>query len=267
MKNTIINKTSVSSGILLFVSLLLLVLFALPSMRLSAQKQEGERQAGKVFQVDKAVISGTVFYPDSTRIAGGVLILFDREDTTGEPSNRRKPLAGSNNDGKFSMEVVPGTYTLCPWKPSENYLLAGGLPFGLPIGGKCATVEVSAGENKEVSLTLANQSNSLEGKITNWKNLFLPADTQVVLYRPLKLVKGKWILTSSEEATLDAKAEVKPDEDGNFIINGLPEGTYFLRIETPGLRAKYYKTKTAKGEASPVEIKNAVKNKISFELH
>jgi hypothetical protein len=264
--SNIIKKTSTFFGILLFVLLLLMIAFALPNMRLSAQKQEKEQQVAETFQVVKAVISGTVFYPDSTKVAGGALIFFTKEDSSVSPSNERKPLAGSGSDGRFSKEIAPGFYRVCAWKPSENYLLPDGLPFGLPIGGKCVGVEISAGENKEISLMLAKQSGLLEGKITNWENLFLPPETQVVLYRPLKLVKGKWTLTSFEEATWDAKAEVKPDENGNFVINGLPEGTYFLRIETPGLEAKYYKTKNTKGEASPIEIKNGVKNKISFKL-
>lgn len=257
--------------ILSFVASLLLVSCAESNMRLLTQKQESEKQSRNVTQEKipdkKAVISGVVFYPNSTKTVDDALIFFNRDDLDNDnPPSRRTITGGSGSDGTYRSEVPAGVYTICAWKQSENYLLSNVLPFGLPTGGKCETVEVSAGKNKEVNLTLAKQSGSLEGKITNWKDLFLPADTQVVLYRPLKFVEGKWILTSSEEATWDAKAEVKPDEDGNFVFNGLPEGTYFLRIETLGLRAKYYKTKTTKGEASPVEIKNAVKNKISFEL-
>jgi hypothetical protein len=258
-------------GILSFVPFLLLVSCAESNMRLFAQKQESEQQAKNVTQEKtpdkKAVISGIVFYPNSTKTVDDALIFFNREDLDNDnPPSRRTITGGSGSDGNYRSEVPVGVYTICAWKQSENYLLSNVLPFGLPTGGKCETVNVSAGEKKEVNLMLAKQSGSLEGKITNWENLFLPADTQVVLYRPLKFVKGKWVLTSSEEATWDAKAEVKPDENGNFVINGLPEGTYFLRIETPGLEAKYYKTKNTKGEASPIEIKNGVKNKISFKL-
>ena len=259
----------------MLISFFLFASFAMPNLSLFAQKQDRNQpqtklEAREIMEKkpeDKAVISGMVFYPASKKPVDDALIFFNREDLGDESSTRRTISGGSKADGSYRTEVPAGDYSICAWKQSENYLLPDVLPFGLPTGGKCEKVSVSAGETRQINLTLAPKSNSLEGKVVDWNSIFLPHDSLVVLYRPLKFAKGKWVLTSMEEATWDAKVEVAPDENGNFIINGLPEGTYFLRIELPGKQTWLYKKKNSANELIPIQIKNNTENKISFSYY
>lgn len=215
-------------------------------------------------QKEKSSVGGMVLYPDGKPAPEAVIYAYR---ATESPFSERVPTTSSDKEGKFKIQLEPGKYQFCAWKQSENYLLPNFLPFGLSVGGKCEDVSVSAGETKQINLTLAPKSNSLVGKVVDWNSIFLPADSMVVLFRPLKLEKNKWVLTTMEEATWDAKAEIKPDKDGNFVINGLPEGTYFLRIELPGNQRWLYKRKNSVNELIPIQIKNNSENKISFSYY
>jgi hypothetical protein len=231
-----------------------------------AVKQESTSQpAGATLpkeqtQAEKPTVGGTVFYPDGKPAPEAQIYAYPDGES---PFSNRIPSTSSDKSGKFALQLATGKYQFCAWKQSENYLLPNLLPFGLPVGGKCEDVSVTTDGAGQISLTLAPKSNSLTGKINDWGSVFLPEESKVVLYRPLKLEKNQWVLTSSEEATWDARTEVKPDENGNFTINGLPEGTYFLRIELPDKQVWHLKEKTS-GKPVPVQIKNGGENKISF---
>lgn len=268
------KKVSIVLGVFTMISFLLFIAFATSNVKMFAQKETNELAASKnnknlVEKITeaKAFIKGKVFYPDSSRTASDAVILFYKNDLREEPSNERIPTTLSGDGGLYEKELTPGAYTICAAKQTENHLIAQYLYFGLPVGGKCAETAVKAGENKTIDLKLAQKANSLEGKILDWKSVFVPRDITVVLYRPLKLEKDKWVLTTMDEATLDAKAEVKPDEEGNFIINGLPEGTYFLRLEIPNQPTWFYKGKGLANDATPIQIKNKSENKISFSYY
>jgi hypothetical protein len=207
---------------------------------------------------EKGVVKGAVVYPATNKPAPNARLTFWPVDWD-RPINGRLPSTTSDADGKYSTELPAGRWQVCPDKQEENHLSPLLMPFGLAVGGRCEHLTTSAARPQTIDLVLAPAVGSLHGKITNWKNLSLPKETTIVLYRPLKRENDQWVLTTTKDATWNATAKVFVEKNGTFIINGLPEGDYFLRMEIPEQNPWFYTRETGK-----IKIKNAVINEIEF---
>jgi hypothetical protein len=208
-------------------------------------------------------IEGEVYYPDGKKRVIEALINAYKDDN----HEGRIPSFISDENGQFNASLEVGSYTICAWKQSENYLLPNVLPFGLPVGGKCEEINIIAGQKTYIRLNLAPKSGFLEGQIEQISPNISLTDIKVTLYRPLNIKSGKWELTSPKNATWIPKVEKMVSFDGKFRIEGLPSGIYFLKAEAKSGNVWYYNKMTSEENTTPIQIYADKTNRVLFKLN
>jgi len=175
--------------------------------------------------------------------------------------------ANSDDEGRFVIKGVESGagYELCASKQSEGYLDPYFLPLGLSTGGKCKKITASAG--LEVDLVLAPKGGTLEGEVRDARNRSAISNGKAIVYRPLKLLRGTWVLVNPREATWVPTAEANLEENGHFKISGLPAGTYFLKVEVQGHKAWYFNNQVSDAAAQPIFIQSGAIRKIVVSIH
>src|SRR5882672_3325339 len=141
-------------------------------------------------------IQGRVLYPDGKIARGALVSAFRKGQMTG------RILTGhSDNEGRFVINRVQigAEYSLCASKPDDGYLDPYMLPFGLSTGGHCK--DITAGDALDVDVVLAPKSGALEGQVRDAKRRWAIHNGKVVVYRPLKFLRGEWTLVNPREAT------------------------------------------------------------------
>jgi hypothetical protein len=231
---------------LIAVAFFLLVLGVSPRALVSTQQSRGT-----------AEIRGRVLYQNS-RVAPRALVSASRE---GQLSGRILS-ANSNDEGRFVVKGVESgaRYDLCASKQSEGYLDPYFLPLGLSTGGQCKKITASAAV--EVDLVLAPKSGTLEGEVRDAKNRNAISNGKVVIYRPLKFLRGEWVLVDPREATWVPLVEAAVDDNGHFKILGLPTGRYFLKVEVPGRKTWYFNNQVSDSTAERIFIQGGATRKI-----
>ena len=250
----------------LILALFILTWFILNKFTASseAQNQKTEPTVNLTNTENKTEIEGEVFYPDNRFAPDALIFAFKNSDS---PFSGRVTSSVSGPDGKFVIPVDEGIYSVCAWKQKENYLLPNFLPFGLPTGGRCEEVAIITGQKIYVGVKLSPKSNSLEGRIKGIDKKFPNSNIRAVIYRPLKILKGQWQLVSPENATWEPTSESEIDSEGQFTINGLPSGIYFLRLETSGGEKLSFKLNSLDSKATPIEISLDKENKLSLSIN
>src|SRR5258706_1955990 len=180
-------------------------------------------------------IRGRVLYQNG-KVAPRALVAASKE---GQLSGRI--LSGNSDDeGRFVIKGVESGagYELCASKQSEGYLDPYFLPLGLSTGGQCKKITASAA--LEVDLVLAPKGGTLEGEVRDARSRSAISSGKVSVYRPLKLLRGTWVLVNPRDATWVPSVEAAMADNGHFKILGLPTGRYFLKVEVPGRKTWYF---------------------------
>jgi hypothetical protein len=210
-----------------------------------------------------ASIHGRVFYPNGFVASGSLVIAFEEGRSIG-----RQISTSTDSKGNFALDnmKVGVRYSVCASKQEEGYLNPYFLPFGITTGGHCQDVILSAGQGVQIDLKLAPKAGSIRGQVLDAHN-HLPVDAgKVVVYRPLKLIGDVWTLVNPLEATWTPKAESELNSSGEFNINGLPRGKYFLYVEAKGYRKWFYNNRYTETTAQPLNIKSGVSTKMTIAL-
>lgn len=209
-------------------------------------------------------ITGLVVYPDGTPAPGATVLRYRSDNPTGLQSGTE-----SQADGSFIINnLEPGvSYSLCASKREEGYLDPFFLPYGLPVGGNCKNVVLSAGSNPvKVRLQLSKKAGKLEGRILNVRTQRPIVSGKVTLYRPLKLEGDTWILVNPKQATWIPSADEKTDAAGDFSFSKLPEGRYFLRVKATGYPDWFFDNQSSEAAAQPLLIRSGRATKVVASL-
>src|SRR5258706_3093850 len=123
-----------------------------------------------------------------------------------------------DKEGRFVIKRLESgvEYEICASKQEQGYLNPIGLPFGLSTGGKCKKITASAG--LEVDVVLAPKGGTIEGQVRDARNRSTVSNGKVVVYRPLKFLRGEWVLVNSRDATWVPSVEAAIDDNGPFKI-------------------------------------------------
>lgn len=228
------------------VALPLLMLGLLTRPLLSAQ------QPGAIVE-----IRGRVLYTNGEVAREALVFAFKDGRLTG-----RIPTGNSDNEGRFVIKRLESgaQYDLCASKPDGGYLNPFTLPFGLSTGGQCKKITASAA--LEVDVVLAPKGGTIEGAVRDERSQNAISNGKVVIYRPLKLLRGTWMLVNPREATWVPSAEGTVDAKGQFKISGLPAGRYFLKAEIHGRKIWYFNNQASDTAAQPIFIQGGVTRKI-----
>jgi hypothetical protein len=207
-------------------------------------------------------IHGRVFYSNG-KVAAGAIVVAYREDRF----SGRIPSGNSDNEGRFVIKRLESgvRYDICASKQYDGHFDPYFLPFGLSTGGQCG--KITAGGVSEVDVVLAPRGGIVEGLARDARNQNPISNGKVVVYRPLKFLRGQWVLVNPGEATWVPTAEANLEENGHFKISGLPTGTYFLKIEIQGRRDWYFNDQLSEAAAQPIFIQSGVIRKIVVSIH
>jgi hypothetical protein len=194
-------------------------------------------------------IQGRVLYPNGKIAPQALILAFKQGQMTG-----RILTGNADSQGRF---VIAGMqigiqYTLCASKQDEGHLDPYMLPFGLPTGGQCKTIV--AGSVAEVDVVLAPKAGMIEGRLRSASDADLKG--KVVVYRPLKFLRGEWVLVNPRDATWVPSAEATIGDNGNFKILGLPTGRYFLKVEVPGRKTWYFNNQLSDTSAQSILVQS-----------
>jgi len=202
-------------------------------------------------------IRGRVLYPNGKIAPGAVVLALKSDQITG-----RILTDSSDDQGRFVITGVQiGTqYSICASKQEQGYLNPYGLPFGLSTGGQCK--KITAGSMSEVDVVLAPKGGTLEGQVRDATNRNALSHGKVVIYRPLKFLRGEWVLVNPREATWVPTAEATLEDNGHFKIIGLVTGNYFLKVEAQGRRTWYFNNQLSDTTAERIFIQGGVTRKI-----
>jgi hypothetical protein len=208
-------------------------------------------------------VSGRVVYPNG-KIAPGAQVVAFRDDRL----NGRIPMGNSNNEGRFVITGVEDgiEYSICASKEYDGYSNPFLLPFGLPTGGKCKKVKVGVGVVSEVEVFLAPKGGEIEGEVRDARSGDLFSMGKVVVFRPLKFLRGQWTVVNPREATYVPTAEAAIDNNGRFKIIGLPTGSYFLKAEVQGRNPWYFNNQVSDVAAQPIAIKSGITRTIVVNI-
>jgi hypothetical protein len=206
-------------------------------------------------------IHGRVLYPNGEVARGAMVFAFKEGRLTS-----RVPSGNSDDQGRFIIKRLENgvEYELCSSKQEEGHLLPYGLPFGLSTGGQCKNV--TAGAASEIIIVLAPKSGTLEGEVREARNRNAISKGKVILYRPLKFLRGTWVLVNPLEATWTPTAEATISDHGHFRILGLPTGSYFLKVEVHGHKAWYFSNQVSDTAAQPISIQGGLTRKIVVHI-
>jgi hypothetical protein len=206
-------------------------------------------------------IHGRVLYPNGEVAQGALVDAFKEGRLTG-----RVPIGTSDNEGRFIIKRLESgvEYDLCASKQEAGYLNPFTLPFGLPTGGQCKKITASAG--LEVDVVLAPKGGTIEGQVRGARNRSAVSNGKVVVYRPLKFLRGEWVLVNPRDATWVPSVEAAIDDNGHFKILGLSTGRYFLKVEVPGRKPWYFNNQESDRVAQPIYIQSGVTRKIVLSI-
>jgi hypothetical protein len=206
-------------------------------------------------------IHGRVLYQNG-KVAARALVAASRE---GQLSGRILS-ATSDDEGRFVIKGVErgAGYELCASKQSEGRLDPYFLPLGLSTSGQCKKIKAITG--LEVDVVLAPKSGTLEGEVRDARNRSVISKGKVTIYRPLKLLRGEWVLVNPREATWVPSVEATIGDDGHFKILGLPTGRYFLKVEVPDRKTWYFNNQVSDTVAQPIFIQSGVTRKIILSI-
>jgi len=206
-------------------------------------------------------VHGRVLYPNG-EVARGALVDAFRE---GRLSGRIL-FGNSDNEGRFVIKRVESgvEYDLCASKPDEGYPNPFTLPFGLPTGGKCKKIAASSG--LEVDVVLAPQAGTIEGEVRDARNRSAISIGKIIVYRPLKVLRGTWVLVNPQAATWVPSFEAPIGGNGHFEVSGLPTGTYFLKVEIQGRKPWYFNNQVSDTAAQPIAIRSGLTRKMVLRV-
>jgi hypothetical protein len=206
-------------------------------------------------------IHGRVLYPNGEVAQGALIDAFKEGRLTG-----RIPIGNSDNEGRFIIRRLESgvQYDLCASKQDAGYLNPFTLPFGLSTGGKCK--RITASPALEVDLVLAPKGGTLEGQARDARKRTPISNGKAIVYRPLKFLRGEWVLVNPREATWVPTAEAAVEGNGHFKISGLPTGTYFLKVEVPGRKPWYFNNQVSDVAAQPIVIQAGLTRKIVVSI-
>jgi hypothetical protein len=206
-------------------------------------------------------IHGRVLYPNGEVARGAIVFAFKEGRLTS-----RVPSGNSDDQGRFVIKRLESgvEYELCSSKQEQGYLLPYGLPFGLSTGGQCKNVRAGAGS--EIDIVLAPKSGTLDGQVRDARNRNPISNGKVIVYRPLKFLRGEWVLVNPREATWVPSAEAAVEDNGHFKISGLPTGSYFLKVEVQGRHLWYFNNQVSDTAAQPIVIEGGLTRKIVVSI-
>jgi len=212
--------------------------------------------------VNLVEIHGRVLYPNGEVVQGAHVDALKE----GRLTNGRIPMGSSNNEGRFMIKRLENgvEYDLCASKQDEGHLDPYFLPFGLSTGGQCKKITASAG--LEVNVVLAPKGGTVEGLVRDARNHGAISNGKVIVYRPLKFLRGEWVLVNPRGATWTPTAEAAVENNGHFKILGLPTGTYFLKVEIQGRNPWYFNNQVSDAAAQPVSIQGGLTRKIVVSI-
>jgi hypothetical protein len=208
-------------------------------------------------------IRGRVLYPDGKVAPGAQVIAFKDDRMTG-----RIPMGNSDNEGRFVITGVEDgiEYTICASKQYDGYWNPYLLPFGLPTGGKCKKVKAGVSVISEVEVFLAPKGGEIEGEVRDARSGDVLSTGKVVVFRPLKFLRGQWTVVNPREATYVPTAESVIDNNGHFKVIGLPSGNYFLKAEVQGRSPWYFNRQTSDVAAQPIAVRSGVTRTIIVNI-
>lgn len=227
---------------LLFLAILIGNILPLFLSSSSATHQEG------------ASIVGVVLYPNGKPASGARVFRYRSDDPTGLQGG-----AISGLDGSFVLDdLLSGiSYSICASKTEEGFLDPFFLPFGLRTGGHCEHIVPRAGTNPgKIILRLAERSGTILGRVIDAQSRQSISGVKVTLYRPLKLQKDEWVLVDSKSATWVPSVTAYANGAGKFSFSNLPQGQFFLKVESKGYRPWFYPNQSDESSAKPVQIMN-----------
>lgn len=205
-------------------------------------------------QQSRLTVTGSVVYPNGKPASGFRVFRYRSDNPAGLQGGTI-----SQADGSFALtDLEPGvSYDLCASKPEEGYLDPLFLPFGLSVGGECRNVMPRVGVDPgKVQLRLSKKAGALVGRLIDARTRRPVINGKVILYRPLKMERGRWILIDSKQATWIPSVEAQVDTTGGFTFSGLPEGAFLLRAEATGYRNWFPWNRTSESSAQTLLIKS-----------
>jgi hypothetical protein len=206
-------------------------------------------------------IHGRVLYPNGEVARGALVMAFREGQVTG-----RIPMGDLDKEGRFVIRRLESgvAYEVCASKQEQGYLNPIGLRFGLSTGGHCK--KITAGTVSEIDVVLPPKAGTLEGQVRDARSRKPISNGKVTIYRPLKLMRGEWVLVNPRQATYVPTAEAVTDNNGYFKVSGLPTGTYFLKVEIQGRNPWYFNNQVSDTAAQSINIQGGLTRKIVVSI-